>query len=80
MSAQDYAELARLGTATVYEGGGRRGLIDVPLTQVVPGSRAAGPARTVRCAQDDNLMVHAAMAALEPGDVLVLTMPAPAPV
>ncbi len=80
MSKRDYAELARLGTATVYEGGGRRGLIDVPLTQVVPGSRAAGPARTVRCAQDDNLMVHAAMAALQPGEVLVLTMPEPAPV
>jgi 4-hydroxy-4-methyl-2-oxoglutarate aldolase len=80
VSAQDYVELARLGTATVYEGGGRRGLIDVPLTQVVPGSRAAGPARTARCAQDDNLMVHAAMAAVQPGEVLVLTMPEPAPV
>jgi 4-hydroxy-4-methyl-2-oxoglutarate aldolase len=80
VSAHDHAELARLGSATVYEGGGRRGLIDVPLTQVVPGSRAAGPARTVRCAQDDNLMVHAAMAALQPGEVLVLTMPEPAPV
>jgi 4-hydroxy-4-methyl-2-oxoglutarate aldolase len=75
-----HAELARLGAATVYEASGRAGLIDVPLTQVVPGSRAAGPARTVRCGQDDNLMVHAAMAATAPGDVLVLTMPVPAPV
>jgi 4-hydroxy-4-methyl-2-oxoglutarate aldolase len=80
VSAQNYAELARLGTATVYEGGGRSGLIDVPLTQVVPGSRVAGPARIARCAQDDNLMVHAAMAAVQPGEVLVLTMPEPAPV
>jgi 4-hydroxy-4-methyl-2-oxoglutarate aldolase len=80
VSAQECAELARLGTATVYEGGGRRGLIDVPLTQVVPGSRAAGPARIARCAQDDNLMVHAVLAALQPGEVLVLTMPEPAPV
>lgn len=80
MSAQECAELARLGTATVYEGGGRRGLIDVPLTQVVPGSRAAGPARIARCAQDDNLMVHAVMAAVQPGEVIVLTMPEPAPV
>jgi 4-hydroxy-4-methyl-2-oxoglutarate aldolase len=80
VSAQECAELARLGTATVYEGGGRRGLIDVPLTQVVPGSRAAGPARIARCAQDDNLMVHAVMAAVQPGEVLVLTMPEPAPV
>jgi 4-hydroxy-4-methyl-2-oxoglutarate aldolase len=73
-------ELARLGSATVYEAAGRQGQIDVPLHRVIPGSRAAGPARTVRCGQDDNLMVHAAMAAVEAGDVLVLTMPEPSPV
>ena len=75
-----YKELAALGTATVHEAAGRTGLVDVPLIQVVPGSRAAGPARTVRCAQGDNLMVHAAMATTLPGDVLVLTMPEPEPV
>jgi 4-hydroxy-4-methyl-2-oxoglutarate aldolase len=75
-----YAELARLGTATVHEASGRQGLIDLPLTQVLPGSRAAGPARTVRCGQADNLMVHAAMAHAQPGDILVLTMPRPEPV
>jgi 4-hydroxy-4-methyl-2-oxoglutarate aldolase len=73
-------ELGRLGAATVYEASGRRGLVDVDLVQIVPGSRACGPARTVRCGQDDNLMVHAAMARLRPGEVLVLTMPEPAPV
>jgi 4-hydroxy-4-methyl-2-oxoglutarate aldolase len=75
-----YAELARLGTATVHEAAGRAAVIDVPLIQVVPGSRAAGPARTVRCGQDDNLMVHAAMAQSKPGEVLVVTMPEPRPV
>ena len=75
-----HAELARLGTATVYEAAGCRGLIDAPLVQLVPGSRAAGPARTVRCGQDDNLMVHAAMDRLRAGEVLVLTMPEPTPV
>jgi 4-hydroxy-4-methyl-2-oxoglutarate aldolase len=73
-------ELARLGAATVYEASGRQGLVDVELHQIVAGSRACGPARTVRCGQDDNLMVHAAMPRLQPGDVLVLTMPEPAPV
>ena len=73
-------ELARLGTATVYEAAGRRGLIDADLIQVLPGTSAAGPARTVRCGQGDNLMVHAAMASLQEGEVLVLTMPEPAPV
>ncbi len=74
------SELARLGTATVYEAAGRRGLIDVALHQVVPRSSVAGPARPVRCGQDDNLMVHAAIAHAQPGDVLVLTMPEPRPV
>jgi 4-hydroxy-4-methyl-2-oxoglutarate aldolase len=75
-----FDELAELGTATVHEAAGRAAVVDVPLIQIVPGSRAAGPARTVRCGQDDNLMVHAAVAEAQPGDVLVLTMPEPRPV
>jgi len=75
-----FAELAELGTATVHEAAARAPLVDVPLIQVLPGSRAAGPARTVRCGQGDNLMVHAAVAEARPGEVLVLTMPEPAPV
>ena len=75
-----YAELARLGTATVHEAGVRSPLVDVPLVQILPGSKAAGPARTVRCGQGDNLMVHAAVAEAEAGEVLVLTMPEPEPV
>jgi 4-hydroxy-4-methyl-2-oxoglutarate aldolase len=74
------SDLAALGSATVYEASGREGLIDLDLHQLIPGSRAAGPARTVRCGQGDNLMVHAVMASAQPGDVLVLTMPDPEPV
>jgi len=75
-----FDELARLGSATVHEAAARSPVVDVELVQVVPGSRAAGPARTVVCGQDDNLMVHAAVAEAEPGEVLVLTMPEPRPV
>jgi 4-hydroxy-4-methyl-2-oxoglutarate aldolase len=74
------AELAALGSATVYEAGGRGGYVDLDLIQILPGTRVAGPARTVKCGQDDNLMVHAAMAEVQPGEVLVLTMPEPRPV
>ncbi len=70
---------AELGVATVYEASGREGLIDVSF-ELNPHEGVAGPARTVRCGQDDNLAVHAAMAALQPGEVLVLTMPEPRPV
>src|ERR1700744_1603826 len=80
MSDERLSELARLGSATVYEAGGRGGYVDADLHQIVPGSRVAGPARTVLCGQDDNLMVHAAMAEVRPGEVLVLTMPEPRPV
>ena len=66
-----YSELAELGTATVHEAAGRAPVVDFDLVQVLPGSRAAGPARTVRCGQDDNLMVHAAIAEAQQGEVLV---------
>jgi 4-hydroxy-4-methyl-2-oxoglutarate aldolase len=75
-----YEQLARLGSATVYEAGGRRGYVNADLVQVIPGTRVAGPARTVRCGQDDNLMVHAVMEQVRPGEVIVLTMPEPRPV
>jgi 4-hydroxy-4-methyl-2-oxoglutarate aldolase len=78
--SEPYGELARLGSATVHEAAGRSAVVDLPLVQIIAGSRAAGPARTVRCGQGDNLMVHAAIAEAEPGEVLVLTMPEPAPV
>ena len=76
----DYAELAALGVATVHEAAGRTGIVDLPLARVVPGSRAAGPARTALCAPGDNTMVHALVAHARPGDVLVLTSAEPAPV
>lgn len=74
------ADLAALGVATVYEASGRAGLIDVPLWQVVPGSRAAGPARIAACGQRDNQTVHTVLPYLQPGEVLVLAMPQPEPV
>src|SRR5262249_56507241 len=73
------AELAQLGSSTVFEASGREGLVDVALERIVPGSRAAGPARTVRCGAADNLMVHAAVAQAGAGDGLVLTLPEPGP-
>ena len=80
MTKDDLSRLSELGVATVYEASGREGLFDVPLIQILPGSRVAGPARTVLCGQDDNLMVHAVIEQIQPGEVLVLTMPEPAPV
>jgi 4-hydroxy-4-methyl-2-oxoglutarate aldolase len=80
MTNDELARLAELGVATVYEASGKEGLIDTPLIQLILGSRVAGPARTVLCGQNDNLMVHAVIEQIQPGDVLVLTMPEPTPV
>ena len=80
MNTNDIARFSELGVATVYEASGREGLIDIPLIQLMPNSRVAGPARTVLCGQDDNLMVHAVIEQIQPGEVLVLCMPEPAPV
>jgi 4-hydroxy-4-methyl-2-oxoglutarate aldolase len=80
MTRDDLARLSELGVATVYEASGREGLIDIPLIQLLPGSRAAGPARTVLCGQDDNLMMHAVIEQIQPGEVLVLSMPESRPV
>ena len=71
--------LAGFGTATVCEAAGGEGIVDVDLKQVIPGSRVAGPARTVLCGQGDNLAVHEALGSIRPGEVLVITMPEPAP-
>jgi 4-hydroxy-4-methyl-2-oxoglutarate aldolase len=75
----DYAAFARMGVSTVHEAAGRTGVIGYPLTQVVPGSRVAGPARIALCAPRDNTMVHAIIAKANPGDVLVLTSTEPEP-
>lgn len=80
MNGNAITRLSQLGVATVYEASGREGLIDIPLIQLIPNSRVAGPACTALCGQDDNLMVHAAIEKIQPGEVLVLSMPEPAPV
>jgi 4-hydroxy-4-methyl-2-oxoglutarate aldolase len=79
-TASTVEQLGALGVATAYEAAGRTGLVDADLIQIVPGSRAAGAARIARCGQNDNRTVHAAMDALQPGEVLVISMPTPQPI
>lgn len=71
------ARFAELGVATTYEAAGRTGLLAGAFLRLVPGSRAAGPARTALCAAADNLCVHWALERIEPGDVLVVATAEP---
>lgn len=73
------ARFAELGVATTYEAAGGTGLVAGGFVRVVPGSRAAGPARTALCGAADNLAVHRALERLEPGEVLVLAVAEPSP-
>jgi 4-hydroxy-4-methyl-2-oxoglutarate aldolase len=70
------SELGEAGVATVHEAGGTR-LLDPGIRPIQEGTRIAGSAVTVSCAPGDNIMVHAAVEVIEPGDVLVLATTSP---
>ncbi|GAC1348760.1 MAG: 4-carboxy-4-hydroxy-2-oxoadipate aldolase/oxaloacetate decarboxylase [Vulcanimicrobiaceae bacterium] len=71
---------AAYGVSTMFEAAGKCGLVDLELIAHLPAAKVAGRARTVMCGQDDNLMVAAAIARANPGDVLVMRMPECRPV
>lgn len=66
------ARAARIGTASLHEAGGRRGALPEALRALHPTFHAAGRALPVRCPLGDNLWIHHAIAAAEPGDMLVV--------
>src|SRR6476661_635034 len=51
---------------------GRRGALHGRIAALRPRMKLAGPALTVEVRPGDNLMIHAAMALAQPGDVLVI--------
>lgn len=51
---------------------GRRGTLDGRIAPLSRSSRLAGPAFTIEVRPGDNLMIHAAMALAQPGDILVV--------
>ena len=70
------AELGAAGVATVHEAGGA-GLLDPGIRPIQEGARIAGSAVTVSCAPRDNIMIHAAVEVIEPGDILVVSTTSP---
>lgn len=68
--------LRTAGVATVHEAGAG-GLLHPGIRPIQQEARIAGSAVTVSCPPGDNLMLHAAVEVIEPGDVLVVTTTSP---
>jgi 4-hydroxy-4-methyl-2-oxoglutarate aldolase len=67
------AMLKDLGAATVHEAQGRVGLMKPYMRPIYPSAKVGAPAITVSCQPGDNLMIHAAVELVQPGDILVVT-------
>jgi 4-hydroxy-4-methyl-2-oxoglutarate aldolase len=66
------AEAAKYPSSILADVAGRRGALSGRIAPLAPSMRFAGPAITVEVRPGDNLMIHAAMALAQPGDVLVI--------
>lgn len=72
-SRESIRMLGEFGVATVHEAQGRIGLMRPYMRPIYSSARAAGSAITVLCHPGDNLMIHAAMELVQPGDIMVVT-------
>lgn len=76
-SSEIVSGLREAGVATVHEAAGRTGLMDPGIRPIQDGTRIGGPAVTVLAPPGDNMMIHAAVEVIQPGDVLVVATTSP---
>lgn len=69
--------LGDAGVATVHEAAGRIGLMAAGIRPIQTGARIGGSAVTVLAPPGDNMMIHAAVEVVRPGDVLVVATTSP---
>ena len=65
-------QAARFPSSILADVAGRRGALHSRIAPLGPGMRFAGPALTVEVRPGDNLMIHAALAVAQPGDVIIV--------
>ena len=66
------AEASRFPSSILADVAGRRGGLSGRISPLANSMKFAGPAVTVEVRPGDNLMIHAAMAIVRPGDVIVV--------
>ena len=67
------AQAGRMGAATLHEAAGRIGALPAAIKPVAPVMRLSGPAFTIHIPAGDNLWIHRALYAAQPGDILVVS-------
>jgi 4-hydroxy-4-methyl-2-oxoglutarate aldolase len=72
--AEEVRKLGEYGVATVHEALGGKGLMKPYMRPIYPAAKVGGTAVTVLCHPGDNLMIHAALDVVQPGDVLVVAL------
>lgn len=72
VSPQVVDQAAAFPSSILADVAGRRGALHGRIAPLAPSMRFAGPALTVEVRPGDNLMIHAAMALAQPGDVIVV--------
>lgn len=73
MTHEELERARRLGAATVHEAFDRRGDLPAAIRPLFR-ARVAGPALTVSTQPGNNLLIHRALAAARPGDILVVAL------
>jgi regulator of RNase E activity RraA len=72
VSPEIVAEARNFPSSILADVAGRRGGLSGRIAPLAPSMSFAGPALTVEVRPGDNLMIHAAMAIAQPGDVIIV--------
>jgi 4-hydroxy-4-methyl-2-oxoglutarate aldolase len=66
------SSVVTVGSATLHEAAGKVGALPAAISPIGPGMRISGPALPVLSPPGDNLWLHWALDAAQPGDVIVV--------